>query len=176
MLHDNVEREQEMLATEVIEQSACSGDRLSTITGLRFCHTLHYPLCDKPVPAFPMTASWSIERSDAHARYEFELRAERQRQRDIDGQWRRSTVGRLYFDTPGSIIDRRIVAEVAAHEANSSFVANMETPWKNVNVKAAAYDADNKVGVAAEVMIDRESAVELKALLHSRQTQDGTFQ
>ena len=174
-LHEDEEHEQVLSNAQEVDDVTCSCDTFSQVSGLRFCRRIRFAVPTSDVtalPVFPLVADWSVEKTDAHARYEFELRAETQRER-VDGRMTRTHVARLYFDTPDSRTDRKLLLETLVDANMEHLSAKLETPWKKVSLDASMTSQRSGFAVTSLLNVDGDDVISFATALETREVENG---
>ena len=127
-----------MLTDTMIEKDICTGDTFGKYTGLMVCGGISIPWSKKTdAPYFPFTgpmnAHLTVELADTHTSYDFEARFESKKERTNSGM-AITDVARVFFDTPGSRVNRRFNAEYTLDRMNRKLNMILETPWKEATI------------------------------------------
>jgi len=138
IMHREEEREQKMLTDDIKTVEKCSGKSLEKVLGVKLCGALSYPVTSKAdAPMFPFTGpidgAIELTKVDDHQSYEFEARLETTK----EGRKTKTHIARLAFNTPGSRVDREILAEAVIDRVDMKVSASLKTPWKQGTIDGA---------------------------------------
>lgn len=138
IVQQGVEREQQMMGAQVLRQSgSCTGNVVERVLGMQLCASLSYPvstgLTGAPMALFagPINANVNLFKRDIHAEYVFEGSFQN------GGQEMR-----LLIDTPGSKVERRLLAEFKLDQEHRAIIMQMSTPWKKFSFNGALSNTD----------------------------------
>ncbi|XP_059142810.1 uncharacterized protein LOC131930369 isoform X2 [Physella acuta] len=166
IVHNEIEKEQEMIKTNRKVYKYCTGKKMATILGVEFCGEIQFPNASaiSDAPYFPLTGPSSISivsyRRDTHTIYKlFAKRVENQK----------NSIAQFLMNTPGSTIDRMISADLTIGYSPLQLDVNVVSPWKKINLNSGVVmnkdlyslvgsvmlDDANKYGVASEVKINK---------------------
>ncbi|XP_012938169.2 apolipophorins-like [Aplysia californica] len=153
IIHNDVEKEQAMMADNRQEYKVCSGGQLATIFGMEMCGELSFPNASMATtgPYFPLTGptsgSLTLYKKDSHKSYKiFVKRVEN----------KKASIAQISLNTPGSKTDRAILMEVNVNYPKQTLDAIMRTPWKKGAVRAVTINKDNLKSFTGSVVIDDE--------------------
>jgi hypothetical protein len=151
IMHNNVEKEQEMIKTNRQTYKKCSGDKMATIIGMELCGELSFPNASMEAksPYFPLTgpssASITLFKRDSHNGYKlFAKRVEN----------KKASIAQLSLNTPGSKVDRAILMEVNLNYPKQTLDAEMRTPWKKAAVRGVTINNDKMKSISGRLVID----------------------
>lgn len=162
IMHREEEREQQMLTDNIKVVGKCSGKSMEQALGLKLCSELSYPATSKDdAPMFPFTGPISgsvvLTKVDDHKSYEFDARFETTK----EGKMAKTHVARLAFNTPGSRVDREILAEVVIDRADMKVSANLKTPWKQATVDGALINGVELKSARFDMTMDKKPFLNL---------------
>ncbi|OWF55153.1 Apolipophorin [Mizuhopecten yessoensis] len=126
IIKNNSQREQ--ITANKQSHRLCTGDIVGTCIGLQLCGEIEYPNASlqTEAPYFPLTGPMHMKvqllKKDTMSGYKFEAKFVKTNQ---------AVTARIGVDTPGSVIDRRIGAELAIIMMDPSVTLNLFSPWKN---------------------------------------------
>jgi hypothetical protein len=152
------EREQAMLTDNRVDMSKCSSMHLEKALGVRLCADVSYPASNKAdAPYFPFTgpvsAAIALHKVDDHESYEFEAYLKTVKEKGSLNRF-----ARLAFNTPGSKVDREIVAEISLDSSDQKLSASLKTPWKQATVDGSLVNARELKSARFDVTVDKKPA------------------
>ena len=175
-LHELEEHEQRLIASEEFDDVTCSSDRFSHVTGLNFCRSIRLPVSANdvktPLPVFPFHADVTVEKTDSHSRYEFEAKAETRRER-VKGRTELTHEARIYFDTPGSRTDRKLLLEASVAENLERVSARLESPWKSASFEGSTTWSRDAFAVTSLLTVDDQSVLSFATAFQQEEVENG---
>ena len=138
-MHKGEEREQAMLTDNRVTLSKCSCKQTENALGVRLCGEVSYPASNKAdAPYFPFTgpisAAIELQKVDDHDSYEFEAYLKTVKEKGAINRF-----ARFAFDTKGSRVDRKILAEISLDSADQKLSASLMTPWKQATIDGKSF-------------------------------------
>jgi len=161
IVHKGEDREQAMLTDNRVTMSKCSCDKTSQALGVRVCGEVSYPATSKAdAPYFPFTgpisASVELLKTDDHKAYELEAYLKTEKAKGSINRF-----ARFSFNTPGSKVDREILADVAIDSANQKVTANLKTPWKEATIDGSLVNKDELKSLRFDMTVDKKPTMSL---------------
>ncbi|KAK7094147.1 hypothetical protein V1264_007812 [Littorina saxatilis] len=151
IVHNQVEKKQQMITENRQSVKMCTGDVTSHITGLELCGELQYPNASTSVsgPYFPLTGPTSLSvtlyKRDTHTSYK--LLAKR-----VENK--KKTMAQLSFNTPGSKVDRSMAFDLVINHADKQLEVSAASPWKKAEFKGAITQTKKLMGVSGSFITD----------------------
>ncbi|KAG1669608.1 Apolipophorin [Nymphon striatum] len=132
LIHQDVEYPQKGIEEERTEMNKCTGDLISTITGMELCGELQFPNASLKYdsPYFPMTGptkfSIYLKKTDLKMKsYKFDATYENTEDKKA---------ALLSFDTPGSDVDREMTVEMSMDKKDHKVTLRLRTPMKKLGM------------------------------------------
>jgi hypothetical protein len=136
----------------------CTGEMFNKITGIKLCGNLRLPLSNNPAaPRFllqgPSHVSLTMENADTHRSYIIEAKVDTLKERR-DTELAITHVAKFAFDTPGSRVDRRFLAEYNIDRAAMSVNGNLRCPWKEASIEGHLTNTNAVKSASIEMTVD----------------------
>ena len=117
-----------------MELKKCSSPKFTSVIGMEMCFDVTLPSGSQsglPLPPFtgPMNAQIFIEKKDTHSSYAFTAKYQNEGSQVSGATYTKRTV-HVSIDTPGSQVDRKLLAEAIFDPASMHASAQLMTPWK----------------------------------------------
>lgn len=150
ILHDDYVKEQQMITSNRKEKTACTGEPLAKVVGLKLCASLSFPNATLALdaPYFPFTGPTSVavtlRKSDTHTGY-------RLLTKQITSD---TAIFQIAMDTPGSKIDRAVSFSYVANPKDYTLEAELLSPWKKATLKLAAENGKKSTKGSGTLTLD----------------------
>ncbi|XP_060075290.1 apolipophorins-like [Ylistrum balloti] len=166
LIKNDSHREEIIITKNKQSQRLCTGDLVSTLSGLQLCSELEFLNTSllKDVPPFLQAGSSNIKihllKMDNMSGYKLAARFIKTRQ---------AVTLHLEINSPGSDIDRRIGADFAMDKIDPSFTLNIFSPWKKATFNGALQNSRSLRRVFGRLSLDSSHDYYVNAeLLRSR--------
>ncbi|XP_021356772.1 uncharacterized protein LOC110452518 [Mizuhopecten yessoensis] len=125
MVQGDQEKVQNMLDSNVVKTTFCTGNTLARVSGLNTCVRAKFPNISDDAPLFPFTGPVSVNvettNEDLPNGYKFQLK-----RTSTDEQ----TMLMVSYDTPGSVRDRAVGFNIDIRHVDRTMEMNLVSPWK----------------------------------------------
>ncbi|CAG5134991.1 unnamed protein product [Candidula unifasciata] len=152
IIHNDIEKEQEMVKENYQEHKLCSGDKVATIIGVELCGELKFPNASSypNAPYFPLTGPVSFSvmtyRRDTHTSYK--LLAKRKESKE-------SSTAQFMMDTPNSQVNRMISTDITiVYTPDKQVDVLIASPWKKLSMNSALVSNKDILSFVGSILLD----------------------
>ncbi|KAL5015760.1 hypothetical protein ScPMuIL_005349 [Solemya velum] len=169
-VHRDIETRQNLITENRKEKSVCTGPWLAKMSGLELCGAVEFSnasmVTDAPYFPFtgPVVMSLVLHKRDTHTGYKFEAK----KIKTAD-----ESLYRVFFDTPGSKVDRSIAVDAIAQHKQNAVELNLVSPWKKALFKGSLINSEEKKQVKGNFIIDGTREYALVAGVERNQSGEG---
>jgi hypothetical protein len=147
----------------------CSPSQVTKVIGMEMCVDVTLPhFSQDGLPAAPFTGPMNVqlfvEKKDTHTGYTFTAKYENERQQVSGATYTRRLV-HVSLDTPGSQVNRKMLAEALFDPAAMKATAELDTPWRKFSWITSFENTVTKKSASTVMKIDETQEYSVNAEL-----------